>query len=206
METSAFLKEIQSSDSVCFIGDSITYGTKTGGVPWYEPLLPCISGKVSNLSYGGWTSKNLLEHKQEIPKASTYVIAIGTNDVRYNDEAKGATDPNGFIQNILELRNTIVSVSPDAHIIFIAPWLSTGGDKVSPLPVEEVTEKRLAYSSMLAEFCKDQGDMYIDPNPYIEKKLLSTTQTYYLLDWIHPNRQHGVAMYCEAVLLSAENS
>jgi hypothetical protein len=45
--------------------------------------------------------------------------------------------------------------------------------------------------------------MYIDPNNYIEQKLLTVPQTYYLLDWIHPNRQHGVAMYCEAVLAAS---
>ena len=45
--------------------------------------------------------------------------------------------------------------------------------------------------------------MYIDPNPYIEENLLHTTQSYYLLDWIHPNRRHGIAMYCEAVLASS---
>ena len=204
METSAFLKEIGSSDSVCFLGDSLTYGTKNGGIPWYEPLLPYISGTVSNLSYGGWTTKDLIGHKQEIPKASTYVIAIGTNDIRYNDESKGATDANRFIQNILELRNAIVSLSPDARIIFIAPWTSTGGDKASMLPLEEVISRRKEYSEVLSGFCRDQGDMFIDPNPYIEEKLLTSMQSYYLLDWIHPNRQHGVAMYCEAVILSAE--
>lgn len=203
LEESAFLKEIRSRDSVCFLGDSITCGTKNGGIPWYEPLLPSIPGKVSNTSYGGWTSKDLLEHKEEIGKASLYVIAIGTNDVRYNDANKGAIDPDGYIRNLQELKKAIRALSPDAKIIFIAPWISTDGDKVSPLTIGEVTERRLSYSDALSKFCSSEGDMYIDPNPYIEEKLLHTTQSYYLLDWIHPNRRHGIAMYCEAVLASS---
>lgn len=203
LEESAFLKKIRSRDSVCFLGDSITFGTKNGGIPWYEPLLPAIPGKVSNTSYGGWTSKDLLEHKEEIGKASLYVIAIGTNDVRYNDANKGAIDPDGYIRNLQELKKTIRTLAPGAKIIFIAPWISTDGDKASPLTIEEVTERRLSYSKALSEFCSSEGDMYIDPNPYIEENLLHTTQSYYLLDWIHPNRRHGIAMYCEAVLASS---
>lgn len=202
---SAFAKAVLDSDSVCFIGDSITYGTKTGGVPWYEPLLPSIPGKVSNISYGGWTSKDLIEHKDEIEKASVYVIAIGTNDVRYNDANKGAVDPEGYIRNLQELEKAILSVSPDAQIIFIAPWLSTDGDRATLLTIEEVTAGRLSYSEALSRFCSEKGHMYIDPNPYIEEKLLHTTQTHYLLDWIHPNRRHGVAMYCEAVLSASDS-
>lgn len=203
LEESAFLKEVKSADSICFLGDSITCGTKNGGIPWYEPLLPYISGKVSNTSYGGWTSKDLLEHRNEIGKASLYVIAIGTNDVRYNDENKGAVDPDGYIRNLQELRKSILSISPDARFIFIAPWISTDGDKVSPLTIGEVTERRISYSEALLKFCSAGGDMYIDPNNYIEQKLLTVPQTYYLLDWIHPNRRHGIAMYCEAVLAAS---
>ena len=203
LEGSAFLEEIRSADSVCFLGDSITCGTKNGGIPWYEPLLPHIPGKVSNTSYGGWTSKDLLEHRNEIGKASLYVIAIGTNDVRYNDENKGAIDQDGYIRNLQELRKAILSISPEARFIFIAPWISTDGDKASPLTIGEVTERRISYSDALSKFCSAGGDMYIDPNNYIEQKLLTVPQTYYLLDWIHPNRRHGIAMYCEAVLAAS---
>ncbi|MBR5975581.1 MAG: CapA family protein [Clostridiales bacterium] len=203
LSDSAFLKEVNSCSSVCFLGDSITYGTKNGGIPWYEPVLPYITGTVSSFSYGGWTTLNLLNNIKDIPSADLYVVAIGTNDLRYDSAELGAVTAEDYIRNIGDLAAGILSRNRDAHFIFIAPWISTDGDKASLLPIAEVNSRREAYSEVLKSFCQSKGCTYIDPNPYIEEKLLTKPQSYYLLDWIHPNRQHGVAMYCEAVLLSS---
>ena len=56
-------EDFRSGKSFCFLGDSITIGTVTGGIPWYQPLAPYIKGSISNLSYPGWTAYNLLDHK-----------------------------------------------------------------------------------------------------------------------------------------------
>ncbi len=197
---SACVKVINASSSTCFIGDSITYGTKNGGVPWYEPLLPYITSDVSSFSYGGWTSSDLLRNSVDIPVSDLYVIAIGTNDVRYDNADYGAVTAEEYVRNIAELKEVIRSRSPKAEFLFIAPWISTDGDLVSPLPIAEVNLRREAYSDALRSFCEAEGDTYIDPNPYIASRLLTKPQSYYLLDWIHPNRTHGVEMYCDAVL------
>ena len=90
MEGSVFLDEITGADSVCFIGDSVTHGTETCGVEWYEPLLSLIDGEVYNLSFGGWTTLSIIDNIESIKQADIYVIAIGTNDVRYDNEESGA--------------------------------------------------------------------------------------------------------------------
>ena len=194
--------DLTSTKSVCFVGDSITYGTKNGGVPWYEPLLPQIKGEVLNMSFGGWTTLDILNHKEEIGKADLYVIAIGTNDVRYADPEVGADNAEDYKTNITAIRDYILSISPDAKIWFIAPWTSTDGDTVSPLSIDEVIVRRSDFSDALKSFCDETDCGYIDPNPMIDAYLLKYSRSSILLDHIHPNVSRGVDFYCEAVLKS----
>lgn len=206
MESSEFLDSISNSGSVCFIGDSITYGTKNGGVPWYEPLEGVIDGTIGSLSYGGWTTLDIINNIHNLQPADVYVFAIGTNDVRYDNAQVGAATAEDYITNIETIEQAARDLNPDCTIWFIAPWISFDGDQVSPLPIEEVTSRRIEYSEALEQFCDAHGDNYIDPNPYIENAVTHAPQTDYLLDWIHPNVRQGVALYSEAVILSAENA
>ena len=200
LENSSFMQKAASASSICFIGDSLTHGSMNGGIPWYEPLLPHLQAKISNVSYGGWTTCDLLSHKEDIPASDLYIIAIGCNDIRYNDPAIGAVTKEDYISNLKDLKKSILSKSPDASFIFIAPWISTDGDLASKLPYPEVTAKRESYSAALRDFCQAEGDTWCDPNTYIQDILLQAPQTEYLVDWIHANRQHGVEMYSMAVL------
>ena len=45
LKDSTFYEDLQSGKSVCFLGDSITFGATTNGVPWYQPMVPYIKGK-----------------------------------------------------------------------------------------------------------------------------------------------------------------
>ncbi len=38
MRTGVLCSAIDKAESICFIGDSVTEGTKNGGCPWYEPI------------------------------------------------------------------------------------------------------------------------------------------------------------------------
>ena len=49
---SRFMKLVNSVESVCFVGDSITQGSRNGGFPYYEPLLEYITAKVSSFAVG----------------------------------------------------------------------------------------------------------------------------------------------------------
>ena len=59
MAGSRIYRLLQSAETVCFVGDSLTEGTMNGGVPWYEPIRPWIRGKIFNISQGGLTAKSL---------------------------------------------------------------------------------------------------------------------------------------------------
>ena len=87
-----FYQALTAAENVCFIGDSLTEGTRNGGVPYFEPLENLIRGKIFNVSQGGATTKILLERLDEMIKtdADLFVVAVGANDVRYRDPRKNS--------------------------------------------------------------------------------------------------------------------
>ncbi len=201
LKDNALLHELASVSSVCFVGDSVTYGVLNGGFPWYDPLLPYITAKVENVSLGGWTTRYLLAESGTIPSCELYVIAIGTNDVLVNDPVRSATTEEDYISNIVELKSRICAISPDAKFVFIAPWIAgNGGDSFSPEEFAELKKKRDSYAAALSDLCISEKDLFSDPAPFIEERFEEESQDHYLLDWIHPNYKYGVPLYCEAAL------
>lgn len=193
--------EIQNVDSICFIGDSVTEGTKNGGCPWYEPIEELIPNKkVYNFSKGGCTVSYMTENIDCIPDAELYIVAVGTNDVRYRDESKCAMTAEDYKTRIAELKSLLTDKVPNAKFVFIAPWYSTDGDPFCKLSFSAKTALNDEYSKALDGFCSESGDIFINPNGYIRQKLDEKPDSYYLLDHIHPNCGKGVAMYSEAVL------
>lgn len=203
MEQSSFFKAVTSAESVCFIGDSVTEGTKNGGCPWYEPIEGYISN-VRNCSWGGGTVQTLTENLEIInsEQSQLYVIAIGTNDVRYRDETKCAMTSQDYVSRIDGLCKGITNYE-DAEFIFIAPWTSTDGDPFCDLAYDEKMELNSEFSAALEQYCIDNGHMYIDANPYINEYLEQYPHSEYLLDHIHPNFTNGLKLYSEAVMLSS---
>ena len=193
-------KMLKEAKSICFVGDSITEGTKNGGVPWYEPMESFIGGRVENVSIGGATTKTLLRqeflNKIISTEAELYVIAIGTNDVRYRNGAICAMTEE-YVKNLSVLRHGIVSKKTDSKFIFVAPWTSTGGDKISKLRYSNKIGMNKKYSDALRAFCENNRDIYIDPNVAINSHFDLEPHSKYLVDWIHPNAVAGVKLYSE---------
>lgn len=201
MKQGILYKTLAQKDSVCFIGDSVTQGSKNGGYPWYEPLEPYLSGKaIYNYSKNGATVSDIIVDVALIPPAQLYVIALGTNDVRYRN-ASCAMTPQDYINRLEDLKNKLLAQSPNAQFIFIAPWYSTDGDPFSPLPFAQKTALNETYSQALLDYCHANGLGYIDPNPYIRQALDTYPRDIYLLDHIHPNAGKGIALYTRAALL-----
>lgn len=201
-----FFTCLQAAENVCFVGDSITHGTKNGGVPWYEPLAPFVKGKIFNCSFGGATIKALTSEKY-LPQISSvaadlFVVAIGTNDVRYRNPKICAMTTQEYSACIKILRDAILEKNPSAKFIFIAPWTSTDGDKISVLKYADKIKLNNHYCAALKNFCKATGDIFINPNAHIKSVLNRRLHKDYLIDWIHPNATQGVAFYSEAVLKS----
>lgn len=199
-----FYKALIAAENVCFIGDSLTEGTRNGGVPYFEPLEQLIRGKIFNISKGGATTKILLERLDEIIQtdADLFVVAIGTNDVRYRDENICSMTPEEYVANLQKLRDAIKNKNPDAKFIFIAPWTSTDGDFISKLSFDEKIKLNDDYSAALKDFCATNGEIFINANPYIDARLKIYPHKNYLVDFIHPNADKGVKLYAEAVLLA----
>ena len=194
---------VSSADKVCFVGDSVTEGTKNGGTPWYEPIEALFPGKdISNFSKGGCTVSYMLDNIDQIPAANLYVIAVGTNDVRYRNEKTCAMTSEEYVKRLSELKEKLSSKNANAKFLFIAPWFSTDGDPYSPISYDEIVALNEEYSAALEKYCKDNSLMYVNANPYIRNVLSVKTDRTYLLDHIHPNAAKGVKLYSKAVLLS----
>lgn len=203
IKNSTLYKAMSGSDKICFVGDSITEGTKNGGCPWYEPVESFFAGKaILNYSKGGCTVSYMLEHINEIPEADLYVIALGTNDVRYRDESTCAMTSDEYIKRLDVLKEKLLARSSGCSFIFIAPWYSTDGDPFCKMSFAEKTAMNNEYSASLEKYCSDKGFVFIDPNGYIRDMLKASSAGTYLIDHIHPNAASGVVMYSKAVLMS----
>ena len=201
MKYGILYSEMEKAGSVCFIGDSVTEGTKNGGCPWYEPVEALFPDKkISNYSKGGCTVSYMLERTDEIPDAELYVIALGTNDVRYRDEKVCAMTAEEYVSEIDELLSALSSSVSFSKAVLIAPWYSTDGDPFCDLSYKEKTELNNEYSFALEEYCREHSVGYINANQEIQAELLTSPDRKYLLDHIHPNSTNGVVMYSEAVL------
>ena len=194
---------LENSKDVCFIGDSITEGTKNGGVPWYEPIEYLIKGKVIQRSWGGTTSKLLLqEHLEDIQEvqAELFVIAVGTNDVRYRNPDLCAMDAEAYIENLDHMSQSIRKQNPDAKFIFIAPWISTDGDQNSKLSYQDKIALNNEYTNILKSWCENNGYIFNNANIDIKNILDKYPNSFYMIDAIHPNSANGVSLYAKAFL------
>lgn len=206
MAGSTLYGAMQDAGSICFIGDSITEGTKNGGCPWYEPIEAFFPDKtILNYSKGSCTVSYMLDHIDQIPEADLYVIALGTNDVRYRDDSVCAMTSDEYVKRLDDLKNQLAAKSPDCRFVFIAPWYSIDGDPFCSLSFAEKTALNEEFSGALEKYCSDNSFIFINANGFISDRLKTSSAGTYLLDHIHPNATNGVVMYSEAVLLSGKD-
>ena len=201
MRSGLLYTAMEKAGSICFIGDSITEGTKNGGCPWYEPIEEYFQDKdILNYSKGACTVSYMTNMAADIPDAQAYVVALGTNDVRYRNEDVCAMTAEEFISEIGKLKEALSSKPSFKDIIFIAPWYSTDGDPFCSLSYSEKTALNNEYSEALERYCAEQSIGFINANDRIRTALTFSPDSKYLLDHIHPNASEGVIMYSEAVL------
>lgn len=198
---SPVFRKMTEAGSVCFVGDSVTHGTKNGGFGWYRPLEQYLTN-VTQCAAGGATTRTIL------PKVSAgselYVVAVGTNDIRYRDEeicAMSAADYTAELERFVE---RIRSADSGAEFIFIAPWTSLDNDSVSVLDTTDKNQMNAEYTAALKAWCNENGHIFSDPNPAINAVMLREVQTNYLVDHIHPNRYARIELYSRAVLAGCD--
>ena len=196
LKDSGFYKDITSARSVCFLGDSITSGTATNGIPWYHPLVPLIKGEITNISRGGWMVLDLIEQEERIPAADVYVIAIGINDIVFSWGRDAAHSTEEFTERFGKLTEIIRKISPDAKIYFISPWIFFEQDA-------ECNERGIQYRAVLEDWCSKNGYNFIDPVPVLEQIINDENKDKYYVDYLHPNSPDGIGLYTYAVLKAA---
>ena len=192
INTNMLFEDLQSGMSVCFAGDSITYGSAEG-VTWYEPIMPLIQGSVSNFSNGGWTSQTLLEIDMNVPEADIYVVAIGLNDILFIDQPLGAASADEYIDNLRLFEEQVKIVSPDARMYFITPWPFLDG-------TDEANATRTEFFNALKNWCNGEDRICIDPYNTIMDVLENSDTDAYMWNEYHPNSTRGVNLYSYAVL------
>ena len=134
--------------------------------------------------------------------ADLFVVAVGTNDVRYRKPDICAMTTDEYLACMKTLRDEILKNNSAAKFVFIAPWTSVDGDKISALKYRAKIKMNNEYSAALKDWCATQGDVFINANDYIKTRLNKLLHSTYLRDWIHPNAGAGVALYSKAVLSS----
>ena len=196
-------KYIKNSSSITFIGDSITEGTRNGYHPWYEPMINCFKNKkIKNISKGSYTTKLILnKFKNDIINSLTdlYIIALGTNDIRYRDPSICSMNREEYIYQINNIVNLIKNHK--SKIILIAPWFSLPDDYVSKLKHFDKKKMMKEYSLKLQDYAKKNNYVFIDPNDYLERTVL-VNKDLYMVDPIHPNNPIGIQLYCESLFIN----
>lgn len=206
---SSLINAIAKSSTICFLGDSLTDGTKNGGFGWYEPLMANFPDKnVLRFAEGSRTSRWLLDNASNIAKidAELFVVAIGCNDIRYRNPQVCAMTAAEFISNLDRLVKTIKEANPDVNFAFVAPWRSLHFD--ANFNVSSQSERMKIYSEYtlaLSDFCHQYGYLFLDPNPFLFQDMLTpdirlSDGNDILKDFIHPNAYTGIAAYSKAVV------
>lgn len=211
------LDSIRLADSVCFVGDSLTEGTKNGGYGWYEPILSLFpQKKFSTYAKGATTSRYFSDNSSAIAEigADLYIMAFGCNDIRYRDPLICAMHEGDYICNVRKLVEYVRSVNSDARFIFIAPWMSLEFDvNFRGNGHNEKIRLYKEFTEALKEYCKKMNLGFINPNPYLFDNIDSPEIVVHghrnediLLDFIHPNAGAGVKFYCETVIRASRDN
>lgn len=195
---SEFYTDLTSAESICFLGDSITYGSVTEGIPWYQPLIPYTKGDISSFSFTGYTVTNLIDNRDKITFSDVYVVAIGLNDIIFYDRGDAAFTAEDFAKDIKKLTAIIRDLSPNAKIYYIAPWVFLGFDDTYNARGDE-------YRETLENCCKEIGCTCINPEPAIKSVFFKDGVGQFMANDFHPNSPEGIGLYSYAVLKAAHD-
>lgn len=198
---------LSKARSACFVGDSVTEGTRNGGYGWHEPLVGGFPDlEVAVVAKGDKGSPYFAGLASEFAslKADVYVFALGANDVRYRDPGQCAMTAEDFVENVRLMVRKVREENSSADLFFLAPWCSDDHDPVSKLGKQERVAMISEYSAALESSCDgDHGIYFIDQNEIISRAFTRKDPRFYLVDHIHPNANQGIRLYAQAVVASS---
>jgi lysophospholipase L1-like esterase len=136
-------------------------------------------------------------------KSDLYIIAIGTNDVRYRDPEICAMTKEEYIENIKNIVKFAKFNNKNSNFLFISPWLSMPDDNISKLKEKEKNKLLDEYGKSLKNYCEKNNYLYINPNLSILRSIKNNKRKY-IIDQIHPNENDGIELYSESVLINSK--
>lgn len=137
-------------------------------------------------------------------QSEAYVIAIGTNDIRYLNVKTCSMTSESYVQVMDKMVNTIKADNPKAKIAIIAPWMTLDNDRESSRSHEEKNKMTDEYSAALQDYCAENSFCFVDANPYLREFFENNARKLYTKDGIHPNAERGLELYSKAVLESSK--
>lgn len=194
----------KNGGTVTMVGDSLTGGVSSGGHPYYEPFetwFPNIT--FINEGVGGNTSKDILDRVTDIAdtNADLYIIACGTNDVRYQN-SNSATTGSEYVSVI----NDIITALGEADFVLINPWPAFDEDTSSVLAYKQRDDLTDEFSNSLALYCENNGYPFIETNKFLRSVIDWGNKGTVLVDSIHPKHPEGIQLYADTVLFGNVNS
>lgn len=205
---SKLVQLMKAAHKICFVGDSITEGTKNGGYGWYEPLVSMLDLKnVSRQAKGAMTSTYFVENREQIANenADLYVLGIGCNDIRYRDAEVCAMDAKQYIDNIDQFVQALRQSTPGTRIVMISPWLSYDPDPFCHMTKALKRKLYDEYAAALERYCLVNGFLYINPNIFIQEAVHNDhmNRGKYFIDHIHPNADEGIGLFSKACVTAS---
>ena len=201
---------------LCF-GDSITFGEEENG-GWCELLKIFFEGKdednaVYNLGINGQTSTELLERFEIESNARikftnpddkyTTIVAIGTNDAKYNGRISKdtpRTTTKQFEKNIFELIKKAKFFKQKITFLGLPPvdeMRANNRGKLSSFTNRRINE----LNNIIKECCKKESIPFLDLN----KTMIAQNYKNMLADGLHPNSKGYAFMFKEIKTFLEEN-
>lgn len=182
-----------NSGIVCSVGDSITAGLE------YDEIIARRFGyHLIDKGIGGNTTIDVLSRMEDIlsTNANVYTLAIGYNDIRYNNSSVGATNWNDYSQNMEKIISQL-KVKADVYVLSI--WPNYPSDEGSKLTWEKTNRRIDDYNNQLKSLCEGLGVMFINSTDAIREVVTLENHTNFVPDGNHPN-EDGRVIYADCVL------
>lgn len=197
---------------VVWVGDSITEQGKpaTGDGVGFTTFLQnkFVGATYVNEGIGGNTTLSIIDRMASLVAhaADLYVVAIGVNDIRYND-SRGATSVSAYIANITSIYNSLNAVG---DVMFIGVWPTFWEDQFAALLRKATDDRMTQYNNALRDFCRENSIPFSNPNPAIRSVIDFGNVDLMISDGVHPSYTgpQGLAckrLYADSVLFDNPN-
>jgi lysophospholipase L1-like esterase len=192
--------------TVTWVGDSITEQGKGAGIGWtdyIEAHYPAVT--FVNEGIGGNTTLDVIARLSSImaSNADVYFVAVGVNDVRYND-ARGATTQAAYLANVKTITDALKATGARVGVISI--WPTFWKDAFAALGRAATDARIVAYNTALAAQCATDGIGFVNAHDPIVAAINLHNVATLIPDGVHPDWDGsafvgtgGRQLYAEAV-------